>query len=243
MTDFITTNLRLEIDATNQALKRWTDKQCDYLESSNSKFSQTMEEFECTLSALKENEAQLEDLRSKNNIVKMKQSDEIQSYMKQIEKNKQLKLSLRSQIVGIEEEETNELQRLNIVREEHEKARANAERSLDDLTHGIKMYMALGLEFQKTDGECMKFIFSNIDRLDHTKKFHFLMFVDSNDQYQLGKGKKGENGEEEPSTYPPLDQKYTQEALQALNRDNDIGKFVVSMRSAFQRNCDSSNVL
>ena len=237
MTDFITTNLRLEIDATNQALKRWTDKQCDYLDSSNSKFSQTMEEYECTLAALKENEAQLEDLRTKNDILKMKQSDEVQSYIRQIEKNKQLKLSLKSQITVIEEEERNELQRLQTVREDHEKARIKAERSLDDLTHGVKMYMALGLEFQKTDGECMKFIFSNIDPLYPTKKFYFLMYVDANDQYQLGKGG------EESSTFPPLQPSFTQKALHTLNRDNDIGKFVISMRKAFQKSCDSSNVL
>ena len=34
MTDFITSNLRLELDATNQAMKNWADKQKEELESS-----------------------------------------------------------------------------------------------------------------------------------------------------------------------------------------------------------------
>jgi uncharacterized protein YdcH (DUF465 family) len=221
MTDFITTNLRLELDATNQALKRWTEKQVDGLESSDAKFSHTMEEFECTLTALKENEAQLEFLREKHDIMKQKQTHEIESYVDQIEKLKQVKANLKSRIASIETEEKTELHKLQAVRDEHERARVQAERSLDDLTQGIKLYMALGLEFQKAEGECMKFIFTNIDRANPSKKFFFLMFVDSNDQYQL------------VETSPIVDSAYSKQALQSLNTNNDIGKFVIRMRKAF----------
>ena len=175
MTDFITTNLRLELDATNQALQRWTDKQRDTLEFSDSKFSQMMEEFDCTINALKDNELQLEDLRAKNDLMKMKQAQEIQSYSQQIESLKEDKLDLKKEIAIAADEERSEMTTLQSVREDHEKARVKAERSLDDLTYGIKMYMNLGLEFQKCDGECMKFIFSNIDPAIPEKKFYFLI--------------------------------------------------------------------
>ena len=130
---------------------------------------------------------------------------------------------------------------LQSVRDDHEKARAKAERSLDDLTHGIKMYMALGLEFQKCDGECMKFIFTNIDAKDPSRKFYFLMYVDGDDKYRLGKGNKGENDNENDlevaPTSPLLDKSVTDKVLSVLNKTNDIGKFVVSMRKAFQDVC------
>jgi DNA repair exonuclease SbcCD ATPase subunit len=228
MTDFITTNLRLELDATNKALTRWTEKQVDLFESSDTKFSQTMEQFDCTLAALKENEEQLEFLREKHDMMKQKQMDEVESYAEQIEKLKQMKSNLRSRISSIEVEEKTELEKLQSVREEHEKARAQAERSLDDLTHGIKMYMALGLEFQKAESECMKFIFTNIDRANPSKKFYFLMFVDSSDQYQLVEAN------------PLVDASYTKQALQSLNTNNDIGKFVIRMRKAFIKIAKSS---
>jgi len=229
MTDFMTTNLRLELDATNQSLKRWTDKKIDWLKSSDSKFSQTMEEFECTLNALKENEKQLEELRYKNDILKEKQSEEIQNYIEQIEKHKNIKSSLKSKMSTIEQEEKISMAKLQSVREEHENARSKAERSLNDLTHGIKMYMALGLEFQRAEGECMKFIFTNIDRINPTNKFYFSMFVDGNDQYQL------------VETNPTLNQIYTDKVLEALNSTNDIGKFVLSMRKAFKKIAESLN--
>ena len=241
MTDFITSNLRLELDATNQAMKNWADKQKEELESSTNKFNHTMEEYDCTLNALKQNEAQLEELRARNELMKLKQAEEMQTRVQQIDAQKELKLTMKTEIAHIDEEERKEMSKLQIIRDEHDKARTKAERSLDDLTHGIKMYMALGLEFQKCDGECMKFIFTNIDENDPSRKFYFLMYVDGNDKYQLGKGKKDENDNgnqlEVAPTSPLLDKSVTDKVLTVLNTSNDIGKFVVSMRKAFQELC------
>merc|ERR1711871_570178 len=180
-----------------------------------------------------------EDLRAKNDLMKIKQAEEIQSYAQKIDSLKEDKLGLKKEIALAVDEERGQMQKLQSVREEHEKARAKAERSLDDLTYGIKMYMTLGLEFQKCDGDCMKFIFSNVDPAHPEKKFYFLMHVDSEDRYQLGRGKKTETSfnEEEQATFPPLDPAYTENALALLNTNNDIGKFVCGMRRAFQKSC------
>ena len=57
------------------------------------------------------------------------------------------------------------------------------------------------------------------------------MYVDSDDKYQLGKGKKGENDNgndlEVAPTSPLLDKSVTDKVLSVLNKTNDIGKFVV----------------
>lgn len=243
MADFnITSNLRLELDAANQAVRNWAERQKEDLEASTNKYDQTIEEYQCTLNALKQNESQLEELRSRNDLMKSRQAEEIQTRIQQIDAQKELKLTMKTEIAHIDEDERTAMAKLQTVREEHDKARAKAERSLDDLTHGIKMYMALGLEFQKCDGECMKFIFTNIDAKDPSRKFYFLMYVDSNDKYQLGKGNtKDENVNgndlDVAPTSPLLDKSVTDKVLHILNKSNDIGTFVVSMRKAFQDLC------
>ena len=96
------------------------------------------------------------------------------------------------------------------------------ERTLNDLTHGIRLYSSLGLEFQKADGDCMKFVFTQISLEDTSKQYYFTMFVDENDVYQL------------VDSRPILPRALCSMHLKRLNEDNNIGRFVVSMRKAFK---------
>jgi hypothetical protein len=217
-----TSALRTELEKTNACFNRWVDGQSNWLESTESDFTRTMEECECTLAALKENELELETLREQNDTTKKAQKEEIDYYIQQkkilIEQEKELLPKLRK----LEEEEEKENIRLNGIRKEHETLLLQAERSIDDLTHGIRMYAGLGLEFQKAEGQCMKFIFTLIDPYDTAKQFFFKMFVDDNDKYQL------------VECQPAVPAPFTTKVLADLNSDNDIGKFVVKMRKAFQ---------
>lgn len=86
----------------------------------------------------------------------------------------------------------------------------------------MRHYTSLGLEFQKAEGDCMKFIFTQIREEDPNQKFYFIMFVDTNNLYQL------------VETYPELNKKQCSEHLKALNNDNDIGRFVLQIRKMFQ---------
>ncbi len=67
----------------------------------------------------------------------------------------------------------------------------------------------------------MKFIFTQIDPRDPTRQFFFLMYVDSNDRFQL------------VESNPVLDNAYTMKHLEVLNMDNNVGKFVAKMRKAY----------
>lgn len=219
----LTHNLAMELEKTNQAFTRWSENQKDWLEANDANFAQSMEECECTIAALRENEAQLEAARSINDQIKLTQKTEIENCIAQIERLKQQKKSLDTQLRKYEDEEEREVSRLETARTEHDTHREKMEQTLNDLTHGIRQYMALGLEFQKAEGDCMKFIFTQIDPSDPNKQFYFLMFVDANDRFQL------------VETSPPLDPAYCLKHLQALNGDSNVGRFVVSMRRGFMK--------
>jgi len=110
------------------------------------------------------------------------------------------------------------------VRLDYEKERTKMEQALNDLTQGIKLYTSLGLDFNKeqVDGKmCMKFKFTQIDAKDPNRQFFFLLYVDDDDIYRL------------VQTSPQLDPEFTNQHVQTINTDNDIGKFVVNMRRGF----------
>jgi hypothetical protein len=221
MAELLTTNLSLELEKTNQVFSRWAEKQIDLLDSSDSKFAQLLEESECTIAALKDAELQLEEARTHNDTIKDEQHDEIQRYITQTEQLKLQYKNLQDQLQKYGKEEEKEAIKLEMTRAEHDEIRDKMERAVNDLTRGVRMYMSLGLEFQKADGDCMKFIFTQIDPSDPLKAFYFLMFVDSNDCFQL------------VESSPLVDEEYSKKHLTILNNDNDVGKFVVNMRRAF----------
>jgi hypothetical protein len=219
----LTTNLRLELEKTNQAFNVWSENTHAWLDSTSSGFARNMEESERTLAALKENEAELETLREQNEVVKSTQKEEIGYYIQQKE-NLQSKMNeLEPQLQALGEEEMRESARVKKIRDEYEALKAQAGRTMDDLTHGIRMYSGLGLEFQKAQDQCMKFIFTLIDSHDPTRQFFFLMRVDDDDKYRL------------VQCEPSLSDGYLHGLVTCLNKDNDIGKFVVNMRRAFQK--------
>ena len=222
MAELLTSNLRLEVEKTNQAFNRWADGQADWLDSNGASFSQKMEESECTIISLKENERQLEDARDLNDSIKSRQNTEYEHYVAQVERYRQQKKTFEQHLRKLEEEEMRESGRLEAVRAENDTLRKKMEHTLNDLTHGIKLYQSLGLEFQKAEGDCMKFIFTQVDPRDPQRQFYFLMFVDSHDMYQL------------VESNPVVSPAYLKKAVDALNADNDIGKFVVNMRRYYR---------
>jgi hypothetical protein len=223
MAELLTTNLHLELEKTNQAFSRWAEKQVDWLESTGNNFTKQMEECEFTIVALKENELQLENARELNDVIKTRQKVEMDDFLSQIERFKQQKKNHEAQLRRLEEEEQKESNRLEAARAEIDVLRMRMEQTLNDLTIGVKLYAALGLEFTKADGDCMKFIFSNVDPGDPNKQFYFTMYVDENDSYRL------------VDAVPAISPTFAKKHMEILNSDNDIGKFVVNVRRYFRR--------
>lgn len=221
MAEVLTSNLRLELEKTNVAFVRWAEKQQDWLGSTETHFANQMEECDCTIQALHENDRQLEEVRQQNVEIKEQQRAEIEHYLMQTERLRQQKKTLEQQLRKSEEDEAKEMSRVEAARVEHDDVRDKMERSLNDLTHGVRMYAALGLEFHKAEGECMKFVFTQLDPTNPSKQFYFLMFVDADDRYQL------------VETNPVVPAHICQQHIKTLNMDNNIGRFVVNMRKAF----------
>lgn len=222
MADF-TAALVAELEKTNQCFSRWVENKADSLESSHAKFTQSLEEYGYTIQAVRERESQLEKARPHNNDTKQRQRSEIERYVALTEKLKTQKGSLEKQLVQSEEEEERERQRLESTRAEHDALRLKLEHSINDLTHGVRLFTSLGLEFQPSEGECIKFLFTQIDPRDPSRHFFFLMFVDAAEKFNVFE------------TNPPLDPTFLVEQLRILNTAPfNLAKFVVRVRKAFQ---------
>lgn len=194
----------------------------DTLDSSDATFQQTMEECQCTMAALKENESHLEILKIQQNEVKKKQIEEVGAFDSDIVEHKNRLEVYHSQLESLEREKVKELNHLDELQRMEQNLRKAKERSLNDLTRGIRLYRFLGLEFEKAENESMKFSFSHIDPADTSRLFYFYLLVDNNDQYQLVDAK--------PSLNPSL----CMGLIRKLNHDNNIAHFVVNMRRSFQ---------
>jgi hypothetical protein len=217
----LTSNLKSELEKTNIAFTRWTENKVDWLESSDINFKQTIEECAFTITALKENEMQLEELRSHNDKIKSQQKSETQRHVSSIESLEKEKFVLKQQVMESEDEEMREKKRHQIMLTEYEHLQKKTENAINDLTLGVRMYLSLGLEFQKTKEDSMKFIFTQIDPLMPSRPFCFTMYVDSEDKYNL------------VETFPALGSDNCSKLISALNNDNNIGRFVFQMRQAF----------
>ena len=98
-------------------------------------------------------------------------------------------------------------------------------KTMKDLQHGMQNFSHLGLHFEKADGECMKFVFTQIDPSEPQREFYFLLLVDERNMYRLS-----------GAPHPPLPLPCLTMSslyLDNLNRDNNIGLFVFLMRSMF----------
>lgn len=223
MAESLTTNLRLELEKTNMVFNRWAENQKEWIDAKDTNFERQLEESDCTIRALKEHDQVLEDSRIINENIKQQQKREKDQVLNQNEQLQAQTRLLQQELRNAEENEEREMVRLETIRAEHEALRAKMEQSLNDLTHGVKHYKALGLEFQKADNDCMKFVFTQIDPNDPSRPFYFLMFVDASNQYQL------------VETSPALDPAATEAFLRTLNSNNDIGMFVYHIRTLFCR--------
>jgi hypothetical protein len=103
-----------------------------------------MEECEATIRALSDSSAQLEDVRVHNTEIKEAQKAEVQHYITTTQKLKVQKDKLEEELRKYEVEEEKEMNHLEQVRGDHDSLRDKMERSLNDLTHGIRLYASLG---------------------------------------------------------------------------------------------------
>jgi hypothetical protein len=139
-------------------------------------FERKLEVSEYTIQALKLNDAQS---RIINDNIKRQQKQDIDQVIANNDLLAKQQIIYEQELRKAEESEERETIRLKAIREEHEILRNKMEQSLNDLTHGVKLYRSLGLEFQKSEGDYMKFVSTQIDPNDVSRAFYFLMFVDS----------------------------------------------------------------
>lgn len=221
MAETLTTTLRLELEKTHQQFTRWSGAAQDWVVGHQNEMSRVFEECDSTIQALQATDQQLEAARDAHRAVKQQQLQEIQQVIAENESYRQQLNALDTQLRHYEAEEETAQSRLETIRTEHDQQRVKMEQTLQDLTHGLRFYTKLGLEFQKADGEAMRFIFTQIDPANPTRQFFFTMFVDDKNTYQL------------VETSPTLPANTCAQYIQNLNEHNDISVFVFQMRKLF----------
>jgi hypothetical protein len=222
MSQELTSHLCMELDRVNALTNKWIESRIDWIDCSDANFKQNIEEMACTIAALKENERQLENIRPHHDSIKSRQRKEIEEIHSCIKQDVNYKIELDQKLQTLNNEEKNLREELKSLTAEYEETSLKVDLSINELTEGIRNYMNLGLEFQKSVGESMKFIFTQIDPSDPNHSFYFLMYVDSNDKYNI------------IETNPHLDLAYCNYHVEKLNHDNNIGNFVFKMREAFR---------
>lgn len=228
MAESISSNLLTELEKTNHLFSRWATEQVDWIESTDQSYERSMEESQCTTTALEDTIAQLEALREEQAQIKAEQVRDVQLYEDHIKRLVGLKKSLELKKDELDIEERTEQAKVAEVLEMNAKLRAERETQINELAKGVRMYRMLGLDFQKADRNIMRFIFTQIDRNEPSREFIFQMFVDDSDQYRL------------VDTFPSLAENVAQNLIAKLNEDNDIGKFVCDMRKLFVAASSSS---
>lgn len=231
MVEMLTANLLSELHITNQVFNKWTDRQLSWLVENDSNYERTIEECERTITALRDNMNDLEDLKCQNEKIKVIQNEEIMKFVSQLQTLNAEKAEILPKLNSLEQQEKQTLAKFSEVKEEQIKINLKMENTVNELTVGLRLFLTLGLEFHKADNECMKFTFTQIDPQSPSKPYFFLLFVDASDRYQL------------VESSPVLDFRVTSRMTEELNSDNNISKFVLKMRRAFQAGLMKENML
>lgn len=217
----LTTNLRLEIEKTNQQFNRWAGQQRDFLLGQQEQYDSKLEEFECTIEALQSTHRELEQSRPLHQRIKEQQAQEVKQVL---EEQRQLHgqcQQLEKQLQHVTEEEVLANQQAVLMRQEHERIKTTMEQKLKDFTFGMSHFAKLGLEFQKAANNCMQFNFTQIDATQPKRVFYFIFYVDHDNLYRL------------VETSPVLPSEEVGKLVTALNQSNNIAKFVFGMRKLF----------
>lgn len=231
MGDLLTTNLKLELEKTNQQFLRWANDHKEWLNRTQEEYDVSLEELECTIQALQRTNIELESSKEHQLEIKSQQQSELYQAKAYQEDLKAQLNSVEKQFHTLQIEEVEVNQRLNALKLENERLKQQMEHKLHDLTYGIQHFLHLGLEFQKASNDCMKFNFINIDPSLPSRVFSFIIFVDDKNLYQL------------VETLPQLDRDECLAALTELNKTNNIAKFVVTIRKLFVAYVKSTGVL
>jgi hypothetical protein len=232
----LTSNLRLELERTNNNFNRYIAQGHEWLDTSDGAYRQSMEECVATLAALEHNEQTLEEVRAHNDGIKVSQQADLLRYQQLTQKLREQKKELERQIGVCEQDEEKETQRYEVAHTEYNNLQSRLEQSLNDLTHGVKLYsQTLGLDFHKTQDDAMSFVFTQIDAQAPTKQFSFTMFVDDADSYNLVNIEPASilNTNMHVGGQIQSVHSLARFYVQQLNEDNNIGRFVVKMRQLF----------
>eukprot|EP00033_Pygsuia_biforma_P005176 GCRY01005690.1.p1 GENE.GCRY01005690.1~~GCRY01005690.1.p1 ORF type:complete len:237 (-),score=60.16 GCRY01005690.1:19-729(-) len=206
----------------NDELTQWVQKTTESLHKLKEKQANFQSETMGAISSLKKEIDQLEKqgidlesdftLRSASQMRFEAEKKLLQEKLKEIE-------AFRGQLEHQIDEEQNQLAQNAIEMEETQNCE---EEKLTEIKRLASLYEdRLGLKFERTEKDRLRFVFKFIDPEDFQKEFWFSIYVNGDDIYEM------------EECEPHLPRSAVQSLLTALNETNDFSNFVFRMRVMF----------
>ena len=215
----------------------------DDLESLENNYYQSMEQCDHTLQALRNHEEQLEEAAVLNDQVKTEQDQEVAAVMQELEQLRVKQSTLppevtrffeflfvdsgshaNLQLTQLDRQHREELAKLEQIRNQLTATRSEIEQTQNDLLFGVEKYKMLGLEFHSLPSrDGLNFIFTQIDARNPMKQFRLAIRVDDAGLYHVLESE------------PALNSTNVAAMLARLNIDQNLGRFVASVRRLFKQ--------
>jgi hypothetical protein len=229
--EVLTDSLRSELSRMNNELAHWERSKESSLTNLSDTFLLELEEAENTIEALKLNHERLDSIYQQNMELRRDQEDELNEMQTSIHNFKRQERELIPQLQAAQREERKKQQELNSAEQAYEERREFLERGERELTEGVFLYKWLGLDFVKTEDDCLRFSFRYLgdEDEDEDEDPFFTLNITEEGSYQLtalfvpGKG----YGDADATL---MRHSRVQTLLAELNRENNFSLFVVEMR-------------
>jgi len=139
----------------------------------------------------------------------------------QIEKLDKERSKRQKDLEAMRKEEADYQLRAADVRDMKAKVEEAKKTTVDDLTRGIVNYKYLGLDFEKAEGNKLRFTFTQLDAGEPSRTFFFQLKVNDDEVYEVD------------NCQPAIPTSTLMRMTDGLNQTDDLSAFVRGMRNAF----------
>ncbi|KAK4527330.1 hypothetical protein GAYE_SCF38G5252 [Galdieria yellowstonensis] len=215
------TKLDEYLQKARKHFEQWNEEQLRFLNYIKENHLTMTKELQEKAASLTQREKQLLETAEKISERIDSEKQEIEAVMAGISQLKSKQEIIPEKKTKLQEELENHSSRLKSRQRVISEINETSQQKLNNVRKAIRTYEnCLGLRLETTENGRIAFIFTHIDGQDPGREYSFCIFVDENDHYQV------------ESCTPPVEDLTV--LLENLNQDNDLFRFILSVRKRFQ---------
>lgn len=230
MSDKLTSNLRLELEKTNNQFQHWIQQAFDSYKETHSSYLRDVEESQYKIQGLQNTNIELEQSRQTYELIKEKQASEVNN-IKNSQHHLRGILSYLESEYNAKENYNNKLQsELTKIKSYYNEKKQDINNKLNELINSLKFFKKLGLVFStelynhnNTLYNSLKINFHYIKENDPLESYSVLLIVENNTDtsYQI------------LNSEPQLSREDITILVDDLNATNNLSKFICNLRKIF----------